>query len=55
MNPSGNEGIHKFEMSVTLKSSTFPKILLFFYNFDEEYAALISIEHKLANTEARAL
>ena len=26
-NPSGNEGVHKSEMSVTLKSSTSPKIL----------------------------
>ena len=51
-NPLGNESVHKSEMSVILKSSTSFKIL---YNFHEEYAAMIFIEHKLANTEARAL
>ena len=39
-------------MVVTVKPSISLKIL---FNFHEEYAAMISIEHKLANTEARAL
>ena len=46
--PLGNEGVH---VSVTLKSSTSLKILcssIFIKNMQ-------SIEHKLANTEARAL
>ena len=53
--PSGNEGVHKSEMSVTLKSSTSPKILCCSLQFHEEYAAMISVEHKLPITEARAL
>ena len=54
--PPGNEGVYNSEMSVTLKSSTSLKILcVVLFNFHEEYAAMISIEHKLANTEARAL
>ena len=50
--PQGNEGVHRSEMSVTLKSSRYCVVL---FNFHEEYAAMISIKHKLANTEARAL
>ena len=42
------EGVHKSEMSVTLKSSTSTRYCDVLYNFHEEYAALISIEHKLA-------
>ena len=42
-------------MSVTLKSSTSLRYCVVLYNFHEEYAAIISTEHKLANTEARAL
>ena len=38
-------------MSVTLKSSTSLNILCCSLNFHEEYAAMISIEHKLASTE----
>ena len=50
-----NEGVHKFEMPATLKSSSSLKIhCVVLFNFHEEYAAMISIEHKLANTEARA-
>ena len=38
-------------MSVTLKSSTSLKILCCSLQFYEEYAAMISIEHKLAKLE----
>ena len=47
-NTLGNEGVHKSVMSVTLKSST---SIVALFNFHEEYAAMISIEHNLANTE----
>ena len=42
----------KSEISVTLKSSAYLKIL---YCSHEEYAAMITIQHKLADTEATAL
>ena len=42
--PWGNEGVHNSEMSVTLLLSGYDVVL---YNFHEEYAAMISIEHKI--------
>ena len=54
-NLSGNAGVHKFEMSITLKHQLPSTYCIVLYNFHEVYAAMISIEHNLANTEARAL
>ena len=52
--PPSGEGVHKSEMSVTLKSSTsLTRYCVVLFNFHEEYA-MISIEHKLANTGTRA-
>ena len=45
MNPSENEGVHKCDVCNSED----------LFNFHEEYPAMISIAHKVANTEARAL
>ena len=37
-------------MSVTLKHQLPPRYCVVLFNFHEEYAAMTSVEHKLANT-----
>ena len=47
MEPSGNKGVRKSEISVTLKSSAGAVL----YIFHEECAAVITMEHNLAYTD----
>ena len=49
----GNKGVPKSEITVTLKLSAYLKIC--FVHFPEECAAVITMELKLACTEAKAL
>ena len=50
----GNKGVHKSENVRNSEIINFPpRYCVVLFNFHDEYAAMISIEHKLANTEAR--
>ena len=52
MNPSGNDGVHVVRSVHNSEIISLPQDIIVLYNFHEDYAAMITIEHKLADTEA---
>ena len=53
--PQNYEPPWETRVFISLKSLISPIYCVVLFNFHEEYAATISIEYKLANTDARAL